>query len=71
MPVRAQDNKTKKHKDNMHASSSIRTHDPNNQAASTYSLDRAAIETGVVHILAENYRLNSDTLSLPFTVTEL
>jgi hypothetical protein len=31
----------------IHASSSIRTHDPSNQAAKTHAFDRAAIGTGM------------------------
>jgi hypothetical protein len=33
-------------KTNIHASSGIRTHDPSNQAAKTYALDRTATGTG-------------------------
>jgi hypothetical protein len=34
-------------KTNIHASSGIRTHDPSNQTAKTYALDRAATGTGL------------------------
>jgi hypothetical protein len=36
---------------NIHASSGIRTHDPSNQAAKTYALDRAATGTGSTRTL--------------------
>jgi hypothetical protein len=40
-----QDNTIQKHKENIHASSGIRTYDPSNKATKTYALDRATIGT--------------------------
>jgi hypothetical protein len=45
-PLPAQDNTKRNTRKNLHASSGIRTHNPNNQAAKTYALDRAVTGTG-------------------------
>jgi hypothetical protein len=40
---------------NTHASSGIRTHDPSNQAAKTYALDRAATANGQIIFICISY----------------
>jgi hypothetical protein len=42
-------------KTNIHSSSGIGTHDPSNQAAKTYALDRTATGTGTIKTLINKY----------------
>jgi hypothetical protein len=61
-PLLTQDNTTQKHKDNINASKGIRTHDPSNQAAMTYAVDRAATGIGYGGIYQKKLRRKLNTV---------